>query len=103
MQAIVAKFIGPTNTRGSRYKASCEAGSLTLSADPRLNSEQNHVRVAHALISKLGWFHDLNRGDRYGDWYYGGTPEGFTFVCCVDYAKVDATALAAIATRNSSK
>ena len=91
MQAIKTKFLGPTNSRGSRYKASCEAGSLVLGSDQRLGSEDNHVRVAHALITKLGWFHEPDRGDTYGDWFHGGTPEGYTFVCAVPYAKVGAS------------
>lgn len=90
MQAIVTKFIGPTNHRDSRYKATCPAGSLILNSDHSLNSEQNHVRVAQALIARLGWFHDETRGDLYGGWFYGATPDGnYTFVCCVDYAKVE--------------
>jgi hypothetical protein len=88
MQAIQTRFLGPTNNRGSRYKATCEAGTLTLESDHRLGSEENHVRVARALITKLGWFHDAARGDTYGEWFYGGTPDGYTFVCTVKYAKV---------------
>ena len=88
MQAIQTKFLGPTDRRGSRYKATCEAGSLTLEGDQALGSEDNHVRVAHALITKLGWFHETDRGDTYGEWFYGGTPGGYTFVCAVEYAKV---------------
>jgi len=89
MQAITTIFLGPTNRRGSRYKATCEAGSLTLEADYRLGCEENHVRVAQALIAKLGWFHEDARGDTYGDWFCGASKgRGFTFVCTVDYAKV---------------
>jgi hypothetical protein len=88
MQAIQTKFFGPTNTRGARYKATCEAGSLTLPMDYAINSEDNHVRVASALIAKLGWFHDINRGDTYGAWHYGGTADGYVFVCAVSYATV---------------
>lgn len=29
-QAIVTKFLGPTNYRGSRVKATCQAGSVTI-------------------------------------------------------------------------
>ncbi len=94
MTSIRTKFIGPTNTSGSRYKAIAGEGgkgfTLTLGADDRLNSEENHNRVARALIQKLGWFHDEARGDRYGDWFGGGTPEGFVFVCAVSYAKLEA-------------
>lgn len=90
MQSITTKFLCPTHTKGSRYKASCDAGSLTLVAQCALNSEQNHVRVARALIEKLGWWHDAARGDRYGDWYSGGTKDGYVFVCAVEDAKVTA-------------
>lgn len=88
MQAITTKFIGPTNTRGSRYRATCEAGTITLDADDRLGLEENHKRAAHALIDKLGWWHDETRGDRYGRWFGGGTANGYVFVCCVDYMEL---------------
>jgi hypothetical protein len=54
-QAIETKFIGPTNHRGSRIKASAQGGSITVSYDHALNSEQNHTVAAHALATKLGW------------------------------------------------
>jgi hypothetical protein len=88
MQAITTRFIGPTNSRGARYKATCEAGSITLGCDYALDSEGNHIRAAQSLIARLGWFHDGARGDRYGDWFHGGTPGGYVFVCAVEYAKV---------------
>lgn len=46
------------------------------------------MAAARALIAKLGWFHDVERGDRYGEWVFGSTKQGYTFVCAVDYAKV---------------
>ena len=89
MQAIYTKFIGPTDFKGSRYKASCDAGSVTLEADDRLDSVDNHVRVARALIQKLGWFHDDSRGDRYGRWFCGGiSGGGYAFVCGVEHMEV---------------
>jgi hypothetical protein len=88
MQAITTKFLGASNYRGSRVKASCDGGTITLGWDDALNSEDNHVAAARALITKLGWFHDATRGDRYGDWFSGWTPNGWVFVCTVDYAKV---------------
>lgn len=95
MQAIHTRFISPTNTRGSRYKATCEAGTLTLSADHALDSDANHLRAAQALITKLGWWHDPARGDGYGDWYGGGTTDGYVFVCTVPYAQVTPPLVAA--------
>jgi hypothetical protein len=54
-QAIETKFLGPTNFRGSRIKASAQAGSITVSYDHALSSEENHTAAARALASKLGW------------------------------------------------
>lgn len=55
MQAIQTKYIGPTNTRPSRIKAFCEAGSVTVSYNHSLNSSDGHRAAAKALIQKLGW------------------------------------------------
>ena len=59
MQAIVIKFLCPTNVKGSRYKAIAEAGSVTLSTDFALNGEGNAARAALALCDKFGWPGDL--------------------------------------------
>jgi hypothetical protein len=55
MQAIVTKYFGPTDFRGSRVKAEADAGSVTVSWDHALNSEDNHRKAALALCGKLGW------------------------------------------------
>lgn len=39
MQAIKTKYLPATNTKPSRIKAECEAGSITISYDYRLNSD----------------------------------------------------------------
>jgi hypothetical protein len=74
-QAIVTKYLGPTDHHGSRVKARCEAGSLTLGWDYAHGPEENHKRCAEALQLQLGW------GNRY---FIGGalpgTAEGFCFV-----------------------
>jgi hypothetical protein len=74
LQAIVTKYIGPTDTRGSRVKATAAAGSVTLHWDSALNSESNHAAAAQALANKYGWR---------GAWYCGGMPNdsGYVFVC----------------------
>ena len=59
MQAIVIKFLCPTNSKGSRYKAIAQAGSVTLSTDFGLNGEGNAARAALALCDKFGWPGDL--------------------------------------------
>lgn len=54
-QAIITKYLEPTNTRGGRVKARCEAGSLTVSWDHTLSTQDNHAAAARALCEKLGW------------------------------------------------
>lgn len=54
-QAITTRYIGPANVRGTRVKASCNAGSLTMDWDHDLNHEGNHKAAAKALVAKLGW------------------------------------------------
>jgi hypothetical protein len=56
MQAIETKYLGPTNHRGARIKASCHAGQVTISRDCAMNIDDNHRAAARALITKLGWF-----------------------------------------------
>lgn len=66
-QAIVVKYIGPTDARGSSVKASCQAGSVTLDWNDALNANSNHAAAVEALVTKLAWD---------GDWYGGGSPDG---------------------------
>jgi hypothetical protein len=54
-QAITTYYISPTNFKGSRVKATCEAGSVTLHWDDALNQTDNHAAAASALIHKLSW------------------------------------------------
>lgn len=65
-QAIVTRFLGPTNTRGSRVKATCSARSLTVDWDHSLTLGENHAAAAYALAQKLGWG---------GDWAMGAMPD----------------------------
>lgn len=69
MQAIVTKYIGPSNVKGSRVKAACQAKSIILNWDDAHNSYLNHCMAAKTLATKLGWF---------GHWVAGGLPDGST-------------------------
>ncbi len=69
-QAITTKYIGPTNYRGSRVKATASAGSVTLEWDDELNTSANHASVAQALCNKFGWT---------GEYVMGGTETGYVF------------------------
>lgn len=70
-QAIQTKYIGPTNTKGSRIKATAFGGSVTVSYDDALSQEKNHQAAAIALAEKLGWS---------GAIHGGGTLTGYVFV-----------------------
>lgn len=50
MQAIQTKYIGATNFRGSRIKATCERGSITIPFDSQLNEEEAHKNAVAALV-----------------------------------------------------
>ena len=75
-QAITTKWFGPSNVKGSRVKASAEAGSITLHWDHALNVDQNHAKAAMALANKLGWG---------GKWVGGGMAgSGYAFTLADD-------------------
>lgn len=72
MQAITTKYLPPTNHRGSRIKATCAAGSVTVPWSHELNVEENHTEAAGALAIRLGWR---------GEWLGGGNHvDGLVFV-----------------------
>ena len=67
-QSISTKYLGATNYRGSRVKATSSAGmSLTLSWDDALDVDGNHQAAARALATRLNW---------YGRWYAGAALDG---------------------------
>lgn len=79
-QAIHTKFLGPTDYRGARIKATCDAGSITVGYDHALDTGPNHAVACETLIRKLGW-------ERHGRWVGGSAkcnPTGFVFVCITD-------------------
>lgn len=78
MQTITTKYLGPTGRRGSRIKATCEAGSVTVPYDYD-ERDGGHYTAFVALVKKLGW-------DTYGRWYKGETKGGCVFVCSPKYA-----------------
>lgn len=71
-QAITTKYLGPTNTKGSRIKASCEAGSITVHYDHEFSATENHDSACKALLSKLEWS---------GHYIGGRYSNGYIYVC----------------------
>ena len=55
MQAIITKFLPPTNARGARIKASCVARTLTAPYNHALSGQAAHREVAEELARRLEW------------------------------------------------
>lgn len=71
-QAIVTKYHGPTNTRGSRISATTESGIRHYYPyQYELNSEGNHADAAQKMAEHMGWD---------GTWRGGAIPGGYAFV-----------------------
>jgi hypothetical protein len=76
MQAIITKYFGPTNSRGSRIKATAAAGSITISYPYDLSGQACHRAAADALVKKMGW-----DDPHYGGLLGGQLPNGdYAFV-----------------------
>ena len=71
MVAIEIKYLGPTNFKGSRYKASANGHSVIVSANYSLNAEENAKNAANTLKAKMGWK---------GRTAIGGTEKGWAVV-----------------------
>ena len=72
MKAIRTKYLGATNTRGSRIKADdYDGNSITIGYDYSLDGEELFKKSAVALCSKMGWSEQL---------IGGGTDTGYVFV-----------------------
>ena len=66
-QAIVTKYHGPTDTRGSRVSATAQAKRIFVGWNDALDVEGNHLGAAMKLAKLMGWK---------GKWYGGGLPDG---------------------------
>lgn len=61
-QAIVTKYLGPTNHKGARVKASAQAGSVTIPWDHALDVEANHTAAARYYLDKHNWSDEIVGG-----------------------------------------
>ena len=50
---VVTRYLGATNSRGSRIKATSDHGSVTLPYEHALNADANHETAARALAAKV--------------------------------------------------
>lgn len=70
---ISTKYLSPTHSRGSRIKATCQCGSITVSWDYSLDVDVNHANAMKALINKF----NLEWGN---EWTVGSNNDGYVFV-----------------------
>jgi hypothetical protein len=76
-QAIETKYLGATNAKGGRIKATAWAGSITLPYDHALDVQENHKKAAFALLLKLRWNGKYAQGANVkGNGYYFVNVEG---------------------------
>lgn len=56
MQTIITKYIGPTNFKGARVKATSTSGkSITVSWNHEMNADGNHRAAMIELLNRLDW------------------------------------------------
>lgn len=82
MQAIHTKYLPCTNTLGSRIKATCERGSITIPYPYELSGDERHREAVRQLVSRFcaedlksyGTPHASNPWGR--EFVTGGLPDG---------------------------
>lgn len=79
-QAILTKYLPPTNSRGARIKATSASGlSVTIPYEYELSGVDLHAVAVKKLCEKLNWS---------GELVAGGTDVGYAFVFIVDSFRV---------------
>ena len=76
MKAIITKYCGPSNCKGSRIKAKAEGvPAIFISYPYALSGEDVHRKAAEELANKYGWLKDYRLVG-------GGLPDmtGYAFV-----------------------
>ena len=90
MQAIRTRYYGPTNTRGSRIVAKCEAGTFTMPFDYSLGIEANHAKAARLMLEKLGWSASVYQSGVFDHDYYWVRRDTWAPAVSIDDAQLEA-------------
>ena len=64
MQAILTKYIGPTNTKGARVQAKTVSKTMTFAWDYSLDEEGNYRNAAHEMCIAMA---KLSQGDAWNN------------------------------------
>jgi hypothetical protein len=84
-QSIQTKYLPATNHKGSRVKAWCERGSVTIGYNSSLNRDEAHAAAVEALIEGFlieDVLHDgqpKGKNPWNGHWIGHDTGNGFVF------------------------
>jgi hypothetical protein len=83
MQAIQTKYLPATNNRGSRIKATCDRGSITIPYPHELSGDEVHRVAVRALVAKFNAEDEARYGTKPEDgkgwnagFVTGGLPDG---------------------------
>lgn len=76
---ITTKYLGPTNNRGSRIKASCAGASVTVSYPHELSGVDCHLEAVKKLAKKINFTGELIIED---------TDTGYMFISTAGVMKV---------------
>lgn len=55
MQAIITRYLPPSDHKGTRISASCKGGRVVLPYNYELDDTLNHFYAAMQLSRKMGW------------------------------------------------
>ena len=70
MQAIKTKYMGPTNHKCARIKATCASGSIIISYDNGLRVQEAHEQAAKALCAKFRERDQKKYGKDCNSWHW---------------------------------
>lgn len=80
MQAIRTRYFGPSNVKGSRIQAKCDAKTIYVPYDHALDIQGNHDAARQALVEALGWngphYMPMVSGCFDNDYYHVFMPKG---------------------------
>ena len=75
-QAIVTRYLGPTDTRPSRIRASCDRGSLTISMPLEYSGADAHAVAVRELLANFALEDGSSRSwPAFERWVCGGMPQ----------------------------
>jgi hypothetical protein len=74
MVAITSRYHGPTDTRGSKVRATANGHTATVPYASELDREANHRAAVVALCAKLGWDADRFFGGSMADGRWAWVP-----------------------------